>query len=190
MQSKICSTCNQEKPVGEFFKGERYKDGYRGQCKSCSMQKAKEYAKTDKGRSITRAASKQWRVNNPDKRKEYVEQYYKGKGKDYHHQYYQTSHGKQVRNDATKRYHKTSKGKQAEANYKQRNPEKRKAKQAVNNAIVSGNLPRISTQQCEFCGRQAEQYHHWSYLPEHWLDVIPLCRQCHTNVHRNRQDTH
>ncbi len=33
------------------------------------------------------------------------------------------------------------------------------------------------------CGKQAEEYHHWSYAPEHWLDVIPVCNACHKKIH-------
>lgn len=32
---KECSKCNQTKPLTEFYKGKKYKDGYRGQCKQC-----------------------------------------------------------------------------------------------------------------------------------------------------------
>lgn len=37
---------------------------------------------------------------------------------------------------------------------------------------------------CEICGARSNlHYHHWSYRPIHALDVIPLCRSCHTRVH-------
>lgn len=29
------------------------------------------------------------------------------------------------------------------------------------------------------CGRVPTQAHHWSYHPDHWLDVIWLCRKHH-----------
>lgn len=34
-ETKRCSNCNKVKPLSEFYKGEAYKDGYRGQCKEC-----------------------------------------------------------------------------------------------------------------------------------------------------------
>lgn len=55
------------------------------------------------------------------------------------------------------------------------------ARQAVWNAIRAGQLPHPDTLQCHYCPKQAEQYHHWSYLPEHWLDVIPVCVPCHNS---------
>lgn len=60
------------------------------------------------------------------------------------------------------------------------------AHSAVRKAIIDGVLPRPET--CEECGRKASRanvvvYHHWSYLPEHRLDVIPLCSCCHIRLH-------
>ena len=26
-------------------------------------------------------------------------------------------------------------------------------------------------------------WHHHSYAPEHWLDVVPVCRSCHNRIH-------
>ncbi len=41
---------------------------------------------------------------------------------------------------------------------------------------------------CERCGdaESTTYFHHWSYEPEHWLDVIPLCCKCHRGVHAGR----
>lgn len=68
--------------------------------------------------------------------------------------------------------------------YKARNPDKRAAHTAVSNAIKLGKLAAIQTQSCRECGKRALHYHHWSYAPEHQLDVIPLCGKCHKKVHR------
>jgi hypothetical protein len=62
---------------------------------------------------------------------------------------------------------------------------KEKAKRAVNNAIRDERFPHVSTHVCNEChSKQAQHYHHWSYEPEHWFDVTPLCVQCHAGVHR------
>ncbi len=60
---------------------------------------------------------------------------------------------------------------------------RQKAGYAVRVAQKEGKIPHISTQGCEHCNKQAEHYHHPSYKEEHWLDVIPLCRDCHNAVH-------
>lgn len=65
------------------------------------------------------------------------------------------------------------------------------ANAAVARAVRAGSL--VIPLACEACGqpgtrggkitRQSILAHHWSYAPEHWLDVIPLCVQCHGWVH-------
>ena len=62
-------------------------------------------------------------------------------------------------------------------------PEKKKAGYALNNAVESGKVVRPST--CSLCGASGNiEGHHWSYKEEHRLDVIWLCRACHSNEHK------
>ena len=67
------------------------------------------------------------------------------------------------------------------------------AQSAVGSAILRGALVR-HPQSCAICAKLGRMvgavrphwsihYHHWSYLPEHWLDVKPLCGSCHQRVH-------
>ena len=59
-------------------------------------------------------------------------------------------------------------------------PDNVRARWAVNHKIENGKLPRINTQYCAECGKQAIHYHHHNgYDPEHYLDVVPLCADCH-----------
>lgn len=66
----------------------------------------------------------------------------------------------------------------------ERNPLKRKAQNAAANALRDGKLERKTS--CEHCGSDEMklQKHHWSYLEEHWLDVIWLCTKCHGTEHK------
>lgn len=61
-------------------------------------------------------------------------------------------------------------------------PETRhKAGRAVAAAVKSGVLVRGP---CRDCGKTpADGHHHKGYAPEHWLDVIWLCRRCHLAEH-------
>lgn len=82
-----------------------------------------------------------------------------------------------------KRYDRSKKGKirhvRYAKKYKAAHPEQVKAKTAVREAIRKGQLPPIHTQKCT-CSKQAKDYHHHKgYAPEHWLNVIPLCKKCH-----------
>lgn len=66
-----------------------------------------------------------------------------------------------------------------------------KARSFMRSAISRGLLPQISTCTCVDCGAQAAEYHHHvGYEEAHWLDVIPLCRECHlARHHRLVRDT-
>jgi hypothetical protein len=58
-----------------------------------------------------------------------------------------------------------------------------RAQSCVAKAVKRGVLP--SPWACEVCGRTKNVvYHHASYLKQHVLDVVPLCRSCHVKVHR------
>lgn len=64
---------------------------------------------------------------------------------------------------------------------------------AVQRARVDGLLPRRPPH-CEACGaegriigcRWSVQLHHRSYLPEHHLDVVAVCRRCHGLIHAGK----
>lgn len=65
-----------------------------------------------------------------------------------------------------------------------RNQDKRRAQYTCKNAVRDGKL--VKSESCEHCGTSEKQIqgHHWSYLPEHWLDVIWLCTSCHGKEHK------
>jgi len=75
--------------------------------------------------------------------------------------------------------------KELRTEYKENHPDKYIATKMVWQATQKGILPKVKTLQCAnpLCGNQAAQYHHCSYEPEHFIDVIPLCVSCHTQVH-------
>jgi len=90
---------------------------------------------------------------------------------------------------ADAKYRKTPKGKvtnrKRNAKRNALHPNFVKAVDAVNNAIKCGRLPRADTRLCHYCPNPARQYHHWhGYEPEHWLDVVPACVECHKKEHR------
>ena len=62
-------------------------------------------------------------------------------------------------------------------------PERRKARDAITTVIRNGKLPKAKSLLCYYCSKPAQQYHHWhGYEPEYWLDVIPVCMDCHKKV--------
>ena len=64
------------------------------------------------------------------------------------------------------------------------NPSKRSAQCAANNALRNGKLERKYN--CEHCDKHHSRLHkhHWSYLPENWLDIVWLCPSCHGAEHK------
>jgi hypothetical protein len=82
--------------------------------------------------------------------------------------------------EVKRRYKQSEKGKAAIAKYKTK-PEKMSAMNAVKYAIRKGRLTRGL---CKICGSSEVEAHHWSYLKEHRLDVIWLCRYHHNEEHR------
>ncbi len=162
IEMKTCSTCKQIKEIYEFYKHPFTKDGYHPVCKICSLKHQKQYSQTEKGKVARYRAVRHYR---------------------------QTKKGKIANNRANKRYSQSEKGKvirrKASKRYNLRYPERIKAKNAVDNAVASGKIPRIKTLKCNYCPKQAEQYHHYlGYAPEHWFDVIPTCIKCHKKEHK------
>ena len=152
--TKTCRTCKQTKPITDFAKRLNSCDGYRNECKNCKYQQERHWLRF------------QTTTRNPDeirKQRNYQKCYQK--------QYSQTHKGIVVRQKALDRY---------TINH----PERRDAKAAVRQAVKIGELAPVGSLQCS-CGEPANQYHHHKgYAREHWLDIIPLCKKCHTLTRR------
>lgn len=67
--SKVCNTCEREKPFEDYYKSKTGKFGYHGQCKDC-MKAAREH---DSDRIKQRASD--WNKNNKKSRKEIQSRY-------------------------------------------------------------------------------------------------------------------
>lgn len=58
-----------------------------------------------------------------------------------------------------------------------------RARSTINNHVSRGAMSRARELACDNCQKPAESYHHHKgYAPEHHLDVIPLCRDCHAKA--------
>lgn len=173
--TKTCRVCKQTKPLTEFYKNQDSKDGHRNKCKICHLKSIKEYSQTEEGKIAHRKAN--LRYNRTEKGKAATKRYAKGEKFKVQQKRYQQSE----KGNATKdRYLQSAKGKATIRNRQRKeSPEQIKARSAVSKAIKIGKLPRPDTLKCS-CGEKAKQYHHHKgYAPEHWLDVVPICRKCH-----------
>ena len=60
---RICCRCKQDKPISEYYKDRRKKDGHRFECKKCS----KEYDSTEIRRIKNKESSRKWRQTEEGK---------------------------------------------------------------------------------------------------------------------------
>ena len=157
---KCCFKCGAEKPLSEFYKHPKMADGHVNKCKECNKRDVREN-----------------RLSNKD----YYDEYDRNR----------PNHVERVKagNERTKRLYATdetfrSKIQKSKIDWAQRNPHKRKAQNALSNAVRDGDVLKLEF--CEHCFSSDKkiQGHHWSYLEEHWLDVIWLCTKCHGLEHK------
>lgn len=163
--TKYCPKCESVKPSDDFYVDSTRYDGLSSMCKVCKRGLDKGYSKTEAGQK-----SRQERKNRYRQSK---------KGRATERSYKQSEKVKL----ATRLYKRSEAGKLAYLRQRQNHPERFKAREAVIYAVKIGRLPRVSTLKCQDCGESAREYHHWSYEPEHWLDVIPLCKNHHSARH-------
>lgn len=172
---KVCTKCQVIKPLDGFYNRKDAGDGKTGWCKECIKAKQRAYTKTPQGRETKRRNQKSPKGKAGQKRR--------------YQKYSQTDNGKQHNNEKVRRYQATERGaevaRQVHRRGYKRKPERWKAVAAVNYAVKTGKLPKQDTLPCVHCNRTAQQYHHHKgYEREHWLDVVPVCRKCHTAVHQ------
>ncbi len=172
---KTCTKCKQSKPLTEFHRSRAEKDGYQYNCKTCRYKGQKKYYQTTQGK----IAREQYRQS--EKYKAIQKRYRQSKqGKVANKLHRQTNNYKIKR----RLYQQTEKYKTISKRWRICHPEGIKARRAVSYAIETNKLVCPDTLQCHYYPAQAEQYHHWhGYAPEHWLDVVPICKNCHTNIH-------
>lgn len=153
----ISKRCSKCKEVKPVLKFNKDKNKKSGYRCHCKLCR-KRYAQTEKGKQCQKLRLHKW--------------YHSGKGKNWYKQYYQTEKGKNTR-------------KVASNNFRIKHPGRIRAIHAVNHAIAAGRLSRPDALQCDYCDNQAKEYHHPSYASGRWLDVIPVCKNCHYLIHSN-----
>lgn len=114
-------------------------------------------------------------------------EHYKAVKKEADKRYNQTEARKESRERHHQKRCQTKEYKQAKRGYDTKNrelhPERHKARAYLNAIVSKGKLPPASSLPCKDCGQSAAEYHHESYERDKWLDVIPLCKPCHTSRH-------
>lgn len=157
---KKCYRCNSEKELVEFYKHPANADGRSNRCKECTKKDVKENRKDKQAHYDNYDRNR----SNSIERKNKTVQLAKAK----------------YASDEEFRRKRLDFSKEDRVN----NMNKYKARDALTIARRNGTL--TTAENCEHCGISDVRIegHHWSYLPEHWLDVIWLCTSCHGKEHR------
>lgn len=153
---KRCRVCQIEKPLDAFCKHARTKDGLNNWCRVCAGASAKKYQLRPESKIKHRHEQREYRKTE---------------------QHQSTYRRYLARQDVME-----SRRVKDRARYR-RNPDHVKARVFVKQKIEQGVMPPPSAMPCEDCGVAAQEYHHESYERDYWLDVIPLCCECHEKRH-------
>ena len=167
---KKCTKCKNILPKTEYYKHNNMPDGLQAWCKSCKLDAARTWRKTDKGKRLNREYGKKYRATEQGKKVV-----------------------KRIHAKALKKYRCTEKGrainrKMYRKSY-QKSSDRYSAKSAVHYAVRKGKLPHANQFICTRCNStEANLYHHpRGYKNGHKLDVVPLCFQCHQKVHNMKE---
>lgn len=159
--TKKCHNCDKLKPISDFSKRTRYKDGLEYYCKECSRLKLSGYRKSHHEAFLENC--RKYRLKNRDKINDYNRKYYK-------------ENGEAKRKKFKERYAENKSFFLLNAKRSRlANPLKIRAQRIANKEIsLQGRL-------CEKCGNQAQDRHHEDYNAP--LSIIPLCKSCHLKLH-------
>ena len=158
---KSCFKCGETKPLTAFSKHPKMPDGHVNKCKECNK------------RDVI--------LNRLDK-VEYYNEY------DRNRRYPGSERSNNLINSRRQKYAIDPEFKVKVLEQKKqwviKNKIKRSAQQTVSKTVRDGKIIRPVV--CSACGKTdcEIQGHHWSYLEEHWLDVMWLCTECHGKEHR------
>src|SRR5579859_4747214 len=153
---KKCSSCGAIKPLDNFYKQSKSRDGYNCICKLCSREYGREYKK--KNRKKIAAQQRGYTKRHPNYQREY-----RSKNSGYWIIWENNNKDRRREYDLLD---------------KERYPEHHLARMAVKNAKAKGLL---APQPCEVCGSiYSEAHHHKGYAEENWLEIVWLCKQHHT----------
>lgn len=157
---KKCFKCGIEKELTEFYKHPRMADGTVNKCKECNKKDVIE--------------------NRLDK-KDYYDVYDRNRPNASERVVRQSKvRSLKFQTDLEYREERL----QWQRDFRKRDPNRYGARQAITYGVKVGKINKPTS--CEHCGTSEKniQGHHWSYLPEHWLDVIWLCTSCHGKEHK------
>ena len=197
---KVCTQCEIQKESLEFPKRLANKDGLYSWCKECCRKKTREHAiknpekvkaSIEKRKDKQLASARLYKKLNKDRLVAKQKIYYQAnrdmlceKAKKYGKN--KSPEQKQERREYYLKWKESDSGKQyLKENWKERKKKYRKhykASEKVKDAIKAGKLVRPET--CSICNEKGRiEGHHADY--DKPLEVIWVCKKCHTMIHKN-----
>lgn len=151
---KRCSVCRESKPLDEFHRMAKTKDGHHYYCKPCNQAKVNAWQRANRERVAEH--NRRWREADPKKAAE-IQRRWREANRD--------------------------KLAAQEKRHAERHPEKHRARAAVTRAVHRGNIAKPDRcERCErtFQKRELHAHHHDYSKP---LDVEWFCEGCHLAEH-------
>ena len=170
MDTKVCTKCNEEKPLDDFSKEKTGRNGIMAICRACNCARARAWAvaNREKRNETARRGAKRRCAENPEKYRAIQRAHYRrnaDKRKAAHRQWLKDNA------DHVREYNRA---------YRADNPDAWRARNALNHEIRKGRMER---QPCAVCGATKTDAHHEDHNKP--LDVVWLCRTHHALIHRS-----
>jgi hypothetical protein len=164
-ESKTCTRCGESKPLTEFYKWKRSKDGLTAGCKECIRAARREYVAEH--HEEVNASLRAWHQGNREKAVARLRDYWAENAERLREQKreHYAANRERILEDTRK--------------YAERNPQKMDARMKMRSAIKTGKLVR---EPCLFCDDPTAEGHHHDYSKP--LEVTWLCKRHHELIHR------
>lgn len=174
---KTCVDCDETKPVAQFSKNRNSKDGLNSYCKPCASARYKRWREANRERR--NQYMREWHQANLEHETRYARERYRN-DEEYRRKVLAWQKQYRLRSDAQRRHwiNKKAKGFQNDMT---------RAHTTVSRAVRRGILPPAWSMVCDGCdeAQAAHWHHHKGYNRQSWLDIIPLCLDCHGKEHHD-----
>jgi hypothetical protein len=158
LNEKQCVTCGEVKPLDQFHRERKMRDGHCNECKPCAIARAAKWERDNPGRKA--AASRRWRKENPEKAAAQKRRW-------------RENNRDRIAVHEQRRW--------------EDHPEKVRARRALNDALRKGDQtkpPGCESCDEEVDSRELHGHHHDYSKP---LEVEWLCRSCHLKAHEKER---
>lgn len=194
--TKVCGGCGIEKPLSEFNKNKRYKDGHVTWCKACCAKYREERAKDPEKKAQDKARTDQWYWDNREEKK--AKNNARSRERWHNDQEYRDR-----KNQQKKDAHKAKYGVDPEytERYKKQSRKLRRIRRVRLLNVVGSHTPeefealcKKYDYRCLRCGAQTKELAEDHVVPvtkggtDCISNMAPLCKSCNSKKHNKTMD--